>query len=96
MKKPQVDLTQLKVEVGAKLKSKHGPLSPTSTSSPPKKRVTEKENSKAEPSYSLPRKGSASASASDPKKGTLLPPISLAPEVERVEAAGVDSSIIPV
>lgn len=92
MKKPQLDLAQLKARVGAKLKRKRGPLSPVSTSSA-KKRVAEKENPEDEPSSFPARKETASTSIS--KKDTPLPLTSPAPEVERVAVVAIDPPIIP-
>lgn len=61
MKKPQVNFSQLKAGIGAKLKRKRGPLSPASISSA-KKRIAEKESLEVEPSSLLAEKEVASGS----------------------------------
>lgn len=95
MKKSKLNLSQLKADVGAKLKRKHEPLSPTSASSS-KKKVAEKEVIEEEPTSTPLEKDKGSPTRKDPP--TPSPSIALI-EVgkgDRVEGAENLTSITPV
>lgn len=91
MKQSRVDLAQLKVGVGAKLKRKCEPLFPTSASTSKKKVVKKVENLKHPPSPSY-KKENPLVTEKDPS--TPLPRTTLE-ETARVEGVKAHTSVIP-
>lgn len=94
MKKSRIDLAQLKAGVGAKLKRKREPLTPTSDSSS-KKKVVEKELIEEQPASPPLEKDNVSSSRKDPLTPLTLNSIGGIEKVARVEGAKTSTSIIP-